>query len=130
MWLPEFAPKTKMNAHYRLKTTRLFPLIAIVVIGLTGCGATRQAYTRGTQAESVKDYDRAMVEYKAALDKDPSNIDYQLKYNRARYYAAFSHFEKGRRALEMNDLQTAKLEFTRTLQIDPTYTQAQQELKQ
>lgn len=118
-----------MKAHYKLKrSNRLFPLIAIFAIGLAGCGAGRQAYSRGTRAELAKDYDQAQAEYKTALDRNPGNVEYQLRYEQARFNAAFEHFEKGRRALQANDLETAKMEFTRTLQIDPTYTFAQQQL--
>ena len=48
-----------------------------------------------------------MTEFKAALDKEPRNIEYQLKYDQARFSAAFQHFEAGRRALDKQDYQTA-----------------------
>ncbi|MBO0801269.1 MAG: hypothetical protein J2P31_20815, partial [Blastocatellia bacterium] len=76
----------------------------------------------------MKDYDLAMAEFKAALAKDPDNIEYQLKYQQARYNAALTHFEAGRRALDMQDYETAKAEFSRTLEIDPTHELAAQQL--
>jgi general secretion pathway protein D len=118
----------KMNAYYRVKpSTTLFALIAFLAINLAGC-ASKKAYTRGNKAEISKDYDTAMTEYKAALDKDPKNIEYQLKYEQARYNSAFAHFEAGRRALDKQDYQTAKAEFMRVLEIDPSHDLAQQEL--
>ena len=118
-----------MNAHYRLKTpSTLFVVVAVLAIGLGGCGAARQAYNRGNQAESKKDFETAMAQYKAALDQNPGNIEYQLKYEQARFAAAFDHFERGRRAVEKQDYETARMEFTRTLAIDPTHALAEQQL--
>lgn len=116
-----------MNADYRLKSGSLFALVCLLAIGLAGCAA-KQAYTRGTHAEILKDFDTALTEYKAALDKDPGNIEYQLKYEKARYNAALQHFEKGRRAADKQDYQTAKTEFARVVEIDPSHALAQQEL--
>jgi general secretion pathway protein D len=116
-----------MNADYRLKSGSLFALVCLLAIGLTGCAA-KQAYTRGQHAEILKDFDTAMTEYKAALDKDPGNIEFQLKYQKARYNAGFQHFEAGRRALDKEDFQTAKMEFSRVLEIDPSHELARQQL--
>ena len=69
-----------------------------------------------------------MMQYKIALDRDPGNVEYRLKYEQARYAAAFDHFEKGRRAVDKQDYDTAKREFTRTLEIDPSYVLAEQQL--
>src|SRR5215510_13423098 len=117
-----------MNANYRLKTTTLLALTALLAICLTGCAA-KKAYDRGTHAEVLKNFDTAMTEYKAAFDKDPQNIEYRLKYEQARYNAAFAHFEAGRRAFEKEDYPTAKMEFTRTLEIDPAHQLASQQLE-
>lgn len=116
-----------MNADYRLKSTTLFALVAVLAIGLAGC-AERQAYTRGTRAEITKDFDTAMTEFKAALDKNPTNMEYRLRYEQSRFNAAFQHFEAGRRAVDKKDYETAKVEFTRVLQIDPTHDLAETQL--
>src|SRR5215831_11766220 len=106
-----------MNADYRLKSGSLFALVCLLAIGLAGCAA-KEAYTRGNHAEILKDFDTAMTEYKAAVDKDPGNIEYQLKFEKARYNAALQHFEKGRRAADKQDYETAKMEFERVVEID------------
>ena len=117
-----------MNAHYRFETNKtLLALIAVLAINVAGC-ASRQAYTRGNRAEITRDFDTAMIEYKAALDRDPRNYEYRLKYEQARYNSAFQHFEAGRRAFDKQDYETAKMEFTRVLEIDPTHTLAEQQL--
>src|SRR5215831_5050724 len=104
-----------MNADYRNKTTTLLAVFALLAIGLTGC-ATNKAFKRGLQAETSMNWEAAVIEYKIALDRNPGNIEFQLKYNRARFNAAFQHFEAGRRALEKEDYQNAKLEFSRALE--------------
>jgi len=116
-----------MNADYRLKTTSLLAVIGLLAIGLAGCAA-KESYKRGMRADITKNYEQAMAEYKAALDRDPSNIDYQLKYEQARFNAAIQHFEAGRRALDKEDYATARLEFARVLAIDPTHVLAEQQL--
>jgi len=96
---------------------------------MTACAASRGAYRRGVHAELARDFDTAMAEYRMALERDPENIDYRVKYEQARYNAAFAHFQNGRRAFEKNDLDTARKEFTRTLEIDPSHDLAAQELE-
>src|ERR1700674_1424855 len=117
----------KMNSHYRLKPTTLLALVVVLAISVAGC-ASKQAYTRGNRAELSKDFEAAMAEYKTAIDKDPRNNEYRLKYEQARFGATFQHFEAGRRALDKQDYQTAKTEFTRVLEIDPSHALAEQQL--
>src|SRR5580692_8288696 len=116
-----------MNVNYRLKLMPLLALVALLAIGLTGCAANK-AYTRGSRAEVTKDFDTAMTEYKAALDSNPENTEFRLHYERARYGAAFQHFEAGRRAVDSQNYDLAKMEFTRVLQIDPSHAMAANQL--
>ncbi len=116
-----------MNVHYGFKPTTLFALVVVLSISVASC-AGNKAFKRGTRADLDKDYETSMTEYKTALDKDPRNIEYRLKYEQSRYKAAFEHFESGRRAVDNRDYQTAKAEFMRVLEIDPTHTLAAQQL--
>jgi general secretion pathway protein D len=119
----------EMNAYYRrLKSTStLFAVIAVLAMNVAGC-AGQKAFTRGSRAESAKDFDTAMTEYKTALNEEPGNNEYRLKYEQARYNSAFAHFEAGRRALDKQDYQTARTEFTRVLEIDPSHELAKAQL--
>src|SRR5215471_8326432 len=116
-----------MNADYRLKPIKYF-IAGLIAISVAGC-AGGKAYKRGSHADATKDFDTAMAEYKIALDKDPKDIELQLKYNQARYNAAFQHFEAGRRFVDRMDYEAAKMEFTRVLEIDPTHALAEQQLQ-
>jgi general secretion pathway protein D len=118
-----------MNVHYRLKLAAKLLIVALTIaVGLGGCSGGRQAYSRGNRAEITRDFETAMTEYKAALDKNPGNIEYRLKYEQARFNAAFQHFENGRRAVEKQDYETARKEFAQVLEIDPTHALAEQQL--
>ncbi len=113
-----------MNAHYRLKILTGLTLLLLI----PGCAGGRTAYNRGLLAEVTRNYEGAMAAYRTALETAPGNIEYRLKYEQARFAAAFDHFERGRRALDSGNLDTAKVEFTRTLEIDITHELARQEL--
>jgi general secretion pathway protein D len=117
-----------MNADYRPRTTTLFAVTTLLAIALTGCAA-KKAYNRGLSAELSKNFDTAMTEYKLALDKEPRNVEYQLKFEQSRFNAALQHFEAGRRAVDKEDYAAAKMEFTRVLELDPTHVLAEQQLE-
>src|ERR1051326_3637931 len=118
----------KMKSHYRFEPPTLLALVALLAICLTSCATGRKAYTRGTEAVLAKDFEAAMTQFKLALDRQPDNSEYQLKYEQARFNAALQHFEAGRRAIEKQDYETAKKELTRVLEIDPTHALAEQQL--
>src|SRR3954463_12731736 len=104
-----------MKPHYRLKSLTPISVHLLIITILAGCAAGTSPYKRGVHAEAVKDYETAMADYKAALDRNPSSIDYRLKYDQARFEAAFAHFENGRRAFDKNDVETAQRELQRAL---------------
>jgi general secretion pathway protein D len=114
-----------MNANYRLKTVST---LLILILVTAGCGAGRQAYKKGAEAEVSKDYETAMEYYRQAVEKNPSDIEYKLKYEQTRFAAAFQHFQQGRRAYDRGDLTMAKAEFERAVNIDPTHDFARKEL--
>jgi general secretion pathway protein D len=114
-----------MNAHYKLK---IFGTL-LIVAGLAGCGGGKSAFKDANKAEVTRDYETAMVQFKKALDADPENTEYRVKYERARFAAAYVHFQKGKTALEMGELESAKTEFARAKEIDPSHDFAAQELE-
>src|SRR5678815_2191198 len=103
-----------MNAHYRLK---IFGTV-LIVASLCGCGGGKSAFNNGGKAEISRDYETAMVQYKKALDADPENTEYRVKYERARFAAAYVHFQKGKNALEQGELESAKTEFARAQELE------------
>jgi len=112
-----------MKANYRLKILNL-----LLIVTLTGCAGGESAFKSGSKAELTRDFETAMVQYKKALDQDPGNTEYRLKYEQNRFAAAFEHFKRGNAAMDMGDLDDARNEFSRAREIDPSHDFASQEL--
>src|ERR1700691_1512603 len=109
-----------------------FPLLAIAVISLAGCPKANQAnsdYSDGRKAETLQDYDTALVHYERALRANPSNAEYKLRAMHARYAAGQFHLEQGQKALQKGDLQLALTEFQKAQALDPSNTAADQQVK-
>src|ERR1700733_1830757 len=109
-----------------------FPLLAIAVVFLAGCPKANQAnsdYSDGRKAETLQDYDTALVHYERALRANPSNAEYKLREMHARYAAGQFHLEQGQKALQKGDLQLAVTEFQKAQSLDPSNTAADQQLK-
>jgi general secretion pathway protein D len=114
-----------MNADYKLKFFGTLLIVAMV----SGCAGGKSSFKNGDKAEISRDYETAMAEYKKALDADPQNTEYRVKFERARFAAAYAHFQKGKTAMETGDLELAKNEFARAKEIDPSHDFAAQELE-
>mgnify|MGYP000075448118 CR=1 FL=1 len=57
--------------------------------------ATSSAFRAGEKAERVQDYDRAVMEYSKAVQKDPGNAQYLQALGRARLRASTEGLEGG-----------------------------------
>ena len=67
-----------MNAHYKLK---IFSTLLIVGLTLAGCGPRGQsAFKSANRSETLRDFETAMAQYKKAMDAEPGNTGYRLKY--------------------------------------------------
>src|SRR5687768_1473811 len=75
----------------------------VMVIALAGC-ATTSLLRDARRAEDRQDYDRAVVEYTRALQRDPDNIDARTGLERARLRAAQDHFARARRLAALGRL--------------------------
>src|SRR5215831_4035534 len=110
-----------MNANYRLKLQTYSKLLVITALIASGCASGRSAFKQGRDAEASRNFEQAMKQYKDALDQEPGNIEYRLKYEQARYASGYEHFQKGKKALDANDLETARTEFSKALELDPSH---------
>jgi hypothetical protein len=66
--------------------SRAFPVVALSVV-LSGC-ATTAALRSGQTAETLQEYDRAVIEYTKVLQKSPNNRDARQGLERAKVRAA------------------------------------------
>jgi general secretion pathway protein D len=109
-----------------------FPLLAFAVISLVGCPKANQGnadYSEGRKAETLQDYDTALVHYERALRANPTNAEYKLRAMHARYSDGQFHLEQGQKALQKGDLQQALTEFQKAQAVDPSNTAADQQVK-
>jgi general secretion pathway protein D len=112
-----------------LRRLPLLPVLALATVALSGCPKGNQDYNAGRKAETLQDYDTALVDYQRALRTDPSNAEYKLREMHSRFAAGQFHAEQGEKALKTGDLQLALAEFQKASAIDPSNGAADQELK-
>jgi general secretion pathway protein D len=84
----------------------------------------------GEAAESHHDFDTALEDYRHAVNLKPNDVRYKENFARMRFQAAASHVDQGRVLRQSGDLNGALAQFTRALEIDPSYQTAQQEIDQ
>jgi general secretion pathway protein D len=94
-----------------------------------GCPKANQDFEQGRKAEAIEDYDTALVHYERALRSSPTNAEYKLRTDHMRFTDGQFHLERGEKALQKGDLQTALGEFEKTRGVDPSNAAADQELK-
>jgi general secretion pathway protein D len=94
-----------------------------------GCPKGKPDYQQGRKAESLKDYDAAYDFYEKALNAEPDNAEYQIKFNQARFNASTFHVKQGLKLRDRGDLQGAVAEFQHAVAVDPSSAIAEQELR-
>jgi general secretion pathway protein D len=112
-----------------LRRSPFLPLLALAMVVLGGCPKGNQDYNAGRKAETLQDYDTALVDYERALRADPTNAEYKLRALHTRFAAGQFHVEQGEKALKTGDLQLAIAEFRKAAAIDPSNSAADQELQ-
>jgi general secretion pathway protein D len=112
-----------------LRRTVYLSVLAFGAVFLIGCPKGNQDYNAGRKAESLQDYDTALVDYERALRASPNDAEYKLRATQMRFEAGQFHVEQGKKALNKGDLQLALTEFQKAQAIDPSNTAAEQEVK-
>ena len=105
------------------------PLLGLAGLFLIGCPKADQDYSAGRKAESLSDYDTALVDYDRALRADPDNAEYKLRATHLRFEAGQFHLEQGEKALQAGNLQLSLAEFQKAQAIDPSNAAADQQVK-
>ena len=112
-----------------MRRTAYLSLLACAVVLLIGCPKGNQDYDAGRKAESLQDYDTALVDYDRALRAAPNDAEYRLRVAQMRFESGQFHVEQGTKALNKGDLQLALTEFQKAQDVDPSNSAAQQQLK-
>ncbi len=112
------------SARIRPATALLALTLALTLAGCSG----HSIYRKAQAAESVEDWDQAVIHYLEAVRIHPQNIAYRAALMRAKIQAAQVHFKKGKQFRAAGVLERAMLEFRKAVELDPTNQYAESEL--
>jgi general secretion pathway protein D len=94
---------------------------ALALLAFAGC-ATSAAFRAAEKAESRQDYDRAVLEYSKAVQKDPNNVHYRKGLERAKLRAAEAHALAARRLASRGMYKESLDEYRLALDLNPSFT--------
>ncbi|HNV03459.1 MAG TPA: type II and III secretion system protein [Vicinamibacterales bacterium] len=97
-------------------------------LALASC-ATGGALQKGVQAERQQDWDRAVVEYTAAVRAHPADQDARLALERVKLRATRQHVTNGRRLASMGKVEEALVEYQIASQLSPASTEIEDALR-
>jgi general secretion pathway protein D len=109
---------------------RRSPIVAVLVLtaALGGC-ATAAMMRDARRAEERQDYDRAVVEYTRAVQRNPDSVDARTGLQRAKLRAAQEHFTRARRLAATGRLEEAVAEYQLAAEMNPASGEITEELK-
>jgi general secretion pathway protein D len=86
-------------------------------------------YKKGVDAEARRDYVAAYFFYKGCYSKQPTNMKYQVPYERTRFLAAAELVHRGQKTRDQGKLPEALALFQQAAEIDPSNDLAAQEIR-
>lgn len=98
-----------------MKRTVSFLLLLALLVS-TGCTASR-AFRRGQDAQRVGDWDAAVEHYTKAVQENPDSPEYKIQLRRAQEEAARMHVERARDLESKDQLDSALMEYRRSLEL-------------
>lgn len=104
-------------------------LVSSVPVATAGNKKGDKLQAQGAQAETVRDYDKALDFYEQAVAADPTDSGYLLSLRRVRFAAAQLHVDRGQKLRGGGKLEEALAEFQRAFTIDPASAIAEQEMR-
>ncbi|MCK5826797.1 MAG: STN domain-containing protein, partial [Desulfuromusa sp.] len=88
------------------------PVVLLMVLLLfSGCAVGKTSFLKGNQALEQQNNDRAVIEFLAAVESNPSNHEYRMRLNDAKSKAALDHKRKGDHFFALQDYQSALQEY-------------------
>lgn len=108
-----------MTLLYKNTVPAGISFLLVLFLFFTGCTAARLTKTAENLA-SAGEWDEAALIYRDLNRKDPSNLDYKIKYSRAKFEAAQLHHKRGEEYLEKGAHEAALLEFQAALMLEPS----------
>lgn len=93
--------------------------LVLAFSALVGACATTAAMRLGQQAETLQDYDRAVLEYRKVLQQNPNNQDARQGLERATARSVQDHMTQGRRFEASGRLEQAAAEYQFAAELNP-----------
>ena len=100
------------------RANRLLTLAVATSVVLAGCAP--KGLHAGIEAETLQDFDRAVVEYTRVVREHPDNREARQGLVRAKLRASMEHFARGRRLAQGGRLEEAVLDLQMALELNPT----------
>jgi general secretion pathway protein D len=101
-----------------------------VLAGLLAAScAAATATHHGLDAERVRDYDHAVVEYTKALRLHPGDLAVRAALERVKLRASEDHFQRGRRFAATGKFEEALVEYELAAELNPTSGSIDEELR-
>src|SRR3984893_507643 len=104
-------------------------MVLVLVCLLAGGCAASTATHHGLDAERIRDYDRAVVEYTKALRLNPGNVDLRKALERVKLRASEEHFQRGRRLAATGKFEEALVEYQLASELNPTSSAVDEALR-
>lgn len=121
MWSPPMDQAVIDRCRCRRAVTRA-ALLGAALAAVAGC-ASSGVPRKAIEAERLQDWDRAVVEYNAALRENPADQTTRLALERARLRATQDHVQRGRRLASLGKLEEALIEYQIASQLTPASTE-------
>jgi general secretion pathway protein D len=111
-------------------------LAILMTVAMLGTMLPLEAKTRkgdkylaeGRAHEDKKEWDAALQDYEKALSEDPSDLNYQMATQKARFEASSMHLTRGNSIRAQGQLGEALLEYQKAYAMNPASTLAEQEI--
>ena len=110
------------------RTADLIRVAALAALLASGC-ATATGMRAGRQAETIQDWDRAVVEYTKAVREHPDDREPRLALQRVKLRASAEHASRGRRFAATERYEDAVIEFQLASELNPTDSQVDAALR-
>jgi general secretion pathway protein D len=91
-------------------------LLLLALLASTACTASR-AFRRGQDAQRVGDWDAAVEHFTKAVQENPDSPEYKIQLRRAQEEAARMHVERARDFESKDQLDSALMEYRRSLEL-------------
>jgi type II secretory pathway component GspD/PulD (secretin) len=119
-----------LSVSVRAQSSNVVPGAPDSVVPSSGSKNVRQAYDEGQRAESLGDWETAFQAYQQAATLSPDDRAFQAKAILARSALAQERTEQAERQLVSGNRALARAMLQSALQIDPSYTVAQERLQE